>query len=73
MNGKEGKVGLMPPLGSVLTDDQIAAVLTYIRREWGQTGSPVEPAIVRDTRPLTTGRAKPWSDEELLALIKSGG
>ena len=40
MNGKEGAVGLMPPLGAGLTDQQIAAVLTYIRREWGQAGSP---------------------------------
>ena len=32
----------MPPLGSALTDEQIAAVLTYIRREWGQTASPVD-------------------------------
>ena len=33
INGKEGSVGLMPPLGSALTDEQIAAVLTYVRRE----------------------------------------
>ena len=39
--GKEGPVGLMPPLGGALKDDQIAAVLTYVRREWGNTGSPV--------------------------------
>ena len=35
--GKEGAIGLMPPLGGTLTDEQIAAVLTYIRREWGHT------------------------------------
>ena len=34
----------MPPVGSVLSDDQIAGVLTYIRREWGQT---VRPSILR--------------------------
>ena len=27
----------MPPVGSALNDEQIAAVLTYVRREWGQT------------------------------------
>ena len=32
----------MPPVGQVFSDDQIAAVLTYIRREWGQTGTPVD-------------------------------
>ena len=43
LNGKEGTIGLMPPVGSVLNDDQIAAVLTYVRREWGQPGSPSIP------------------------------
>ena len=38
LNGKEGPIGLMPPIGVVLSDEQIAAVLTYIRREWGQRG-----------------------------------
>src|SRR5439155_11931709 len=42
LHGKEGTVGLMPPVGSVLSDDQIAGVLTYVRREWGQTGSAVD-------------------------------
>ncbi|HMF60084.1 MAG TPA: c-type cytochrome, partial [Vicinamibacterales bacterium] len=39
LNGKEGPIGLMPAIGTVLSDDQIAGVLTYIRREWGQTGT----------------------------------
>ena len=73
MNGKEGTVGLMPPLGGTLTDDQIAAVLTYVRREWGQTGSPVDPATVKDVRALTAGRAKPWTNDELTRLINGGG
>jgi putative membrane-bound dehydrogenase-like protein len=68
-NGKEGRVGLMPPLASVLTDDQIAAVLTYIRREWGQTGSPVEAALVKETRAAAQSRSKPWTDAELQSLI----
>jgi mono/diheme cytochrome c family protein len=68
-NGKEGRVGLMPPLASVLTDDQIAAVLTYIRREWGQTGSPVDAALVKETRAAAQSRSKPWTDAELQSLI----
>ena len=68
INGKEGPVGLMPPLGSVLSDEQIAAVLTYIRREWGQTGSPVDPAAVARIRPLIAERKRPWTAEELLGI-----
>jgi mono/diheme cytochrome c family protein len=74
LNGKEGKVGLMPPIGSTLTDDQIASVLTYVRREWGQVGDPVDPAAVASVRAQTAGRAKPWTDEELLAMMpRTGG
>jgi mono/diheme cytochrome c family protein len=69
LGGKEGPVGLMPPVGSALGDEQIAAVLTYIRREWGQAGSPVDPAVVSEIRALTVGRTRPWTHEELLALL----
>jgi mono/diheme cytochrome c family protein/glucose/arabinose dehydrogenase len=74
LHGKEGAIGLMPPIGSTLNDDQIASVLTYVRREWGQTGSPVEPATVSTVRAQTTNRTRPWTDAELLALAgqKSG-
>lgn len=71
LNGKEGPVGLMPPLASVLSDDQIAAVLTYIRREWGQTGSPVDSATVKQIRALTAGRTRPWTDQELARIVAS--
>jgi mono/diheme cytochrome c family protein len=70
LNGKEGSIGLMPAIGSVLTDDQIAGVLTYIRREWGQTGTPVDASTVKDVRALTADRTRPWTNEELLALIR---
>jgi mono/diheme cytochrome c family protein len=70
LNGKDGTVGLMPPVGFVLNDDQIAGVLTYIRREWGQTGSPVDPATVKTVRALTASRTKPWSNDELAALME---
>jgi mono/diheme cytochrome c family protein len=65
LGGKEGPVGLMPPLGSMLSDDQIAAVLTYIRREWGQTAPPIAPDEVKEIRGLTKTRKRPWTDAEL--------
>jgi mono/diheme cytochrome c family protein len=69
MNGKEGSVGLMPPVGSTLSDEQIAGVLTYIRREWGQDGSPVDVATVKQVRTITADRTRPWKHDELMALI----
>jgi mono/diheme cytochrome c family protein/glucose/arabinose dehydrogenase len=73
LNGKEGPVGLMPPVGQVFSDDQIAAVLTYIRREWGHTASPVDAAMVKEVRALTAGRTRPWTNEELNDVAARGG
>jgi mono/diheme cytochrome c family protein len=72
LSGKEGPVGLMPPLGSALSDDQIASVLTYVRREWGNTGSPVAPEDVTEIRGLTKTRTKPWTDAELTPAGRGG-
>lgn len=72
LNGKEGPTGLMPPVGSVLSDDQIAAALTYIRREWGNTGTPVVAEEVANARAQTASRTRPWKHDELMAMIKGG-
>jgi mono/diheme cytochrome c family protein len=72
LNGKEGPIGLMPPVGSVLSDEQIADVLTYIRREWGQPGTPVEAATVKEVRALTAGRTRPWTHDELTKMAAAG-
>ena len=68
MNGKEGPIGLMPPVGFTLSDEQIAGVLTYIRREWGQDGTPVDVATVKQVREMTKDRTRPWKHDELMAL-----
>jgi mono/diheme cytochrome c family protein len=68
INGKEGATGLMPPLGASLTDDQIAAALTFIRREWGHGASAVDAAAVQAVRTRTAGRARPWTAEELAQI-----
>jgi mono/diheme cytochrome c family protein/glucose/arabinose dehydrogenase len=73
LHGKEGPIGLMPPVGGVLSDDQIAGVLTYIRREWGQSGSAVDPAVVKTVRATTADRKRPWTNVELIALVGGGG
>jgi mono/diheme cytochrome c family protein len=65
LGGKEGQIGLMPPLGSALDDEQVASVLTYIRREWGHTAAAVAPDEVREIRGLTKTRTRPWTDAEL--------
>lgn len=59
----------MPPLGAALSDEQIAGVLTYIRREWEHNGSPITPAAVSKIRKENETRTKAWTGEELKALI----
>jgi mono/diheme cytochrome c family protein/glucose/arabinose dehydrogenase len=72
LNGKEGEVGLMPPLGGGLTDEQIAGALTYVRRQWGNSASAVDPETVKQVRGLVTSRTRPWTNQELLDLGASG-
>jgi mono/diheme cytochrome c family protein len=73
LGGKEGKVGLMPPLAATMTDEQAASVLTYIRRSWGNTAPAVDPLNVMEIRGLTRTRTKPWTDEELQPPAGRGG
>jgi mono/diheme cytochrome c family protein len=68
MNGKEGTTGLMPPVGGTLDDGQIADVLTYVRREWGQSAEPIDAAAVAMIRAATSERKRPWTEAELKAL-----
>jgi mono/diheme cytochrome c family protein len=70
--GKEGRMGMMPPFGATLSNDQIAAVLTYLRREWGHTASPVARADVSEVRGLTGSHRNPWTEEELSRLMGAG-
>jgi putative membrane-bound dehydrogenase-like protein len=73
LSGKEGSIGLMPPVGVTFNDEQIAAVLTFVRRSWGNTAPPVDSLSVLEVRGLTKARNKPWTDDELKQLAGRGG
>jgi mono/diheme cytochrome c family protein/glucose/arabinose dehydrogenase len=64
LHGKDGEM-LMPPIGSSLSDDQVAAILTYVRRSWGNDANPITPADVAEVRGATMGRKRAWTEEEL--------
>jgi mono/diheme cytochrome c family protein/glucose/arabinose dehydrogenase len=57
----------MPSL-AVLDNESLAAVLTYIRREWGHTAEPVSTLTVARTRTQSQGRGRPWTEKELREL-----
>lgn len=42
----------MPPFSHILNDEEVAAVTTYIRVAWGNTGTPVTAKQVNDLRTL---------------------
>ena len=65
LNGLKGEL-LMPPMGT-LDDQQLAAILTYIRRAWGHQAAPVSPGTVQRVRASAAGRNAPWTVDELSA------
>jgi mono/diheme cytochrome c family protein len=65
LNGKDGKIGEMPPLGQSLNDAQVAQVLTYVRGSFGNTAAPIHPELVKEFRLSYAYRKKPWTDAEL--------
>jgi mono/diheme cytochrome c family protein len=69
LHGKEGEM-LMPPVGGSLSDEQLANVLTYVRRSWGNAATPITPNDVREVRGATMGRNKPWTEAELLRVSR---
>jgi mono/diheme cytochrome c family protein len=57
----------MPPL-AVLEDEQIASLLTYVRREWGHAASAVDTVTVTNIRAETEKREEAWTEGELLKI-----
>ena len=54
------------PAAGFLSDEQIAGVLTYIRREWDHEAAPVPLDLVQKIRAETKGRTDAWTEPELL-------
>ena len=58
----------MPAFGGAFTDEQLASILTYVRRSWEHTASPVEPATVKAVREETAKHEEAWTEAELLKV-----
>lgn len=56
------------PSWKQLKDEEIAAVLTYIRNEWGNSAPPITPEQVAKVRAETAAQAQPYTQAELKAL-----
>lgn len=53
--------GIMPAFAARLSDDEVAAVLTYVRNEWGNDAPAVTVDAVSDVREENRGRTQPWT------------
>ncbi len=83
LHGLQGKISVkgtefpgtvqMPVFGKVAgsgfnwSDDKIAAVLTYVRSEWGNAAAPITAEKVAEIH-AKEGDHKPWTVEELTKL-----
>ena len=56
----------MPAMGAALPDDDLAAVLTYMRQAWGNKAPKVTPEQVKAVKAELGNRSQPFSPEELL-------
>lgn len=58
---------IMPPQEAMLTDEKIAAVITYVRASFGNKAAAVKPEVVAEARKKFMSKATMWSEAELKA------
>jgi mono/diheme cytochrome c family protein len=58
------------PAVTFFTDEQLAALLTYVRREWQNDGTAVKVAEVAKVRAQIAGRTTPWTAGELMKAVR---
>ncbi|MEY4386649.1 MAG: hypothetical protein RLY20_1932 [Verrucomicrobiota bacterium] len=58
----------MPAMGSGMTDEELAAVLSYMRNSWGNKASVIKPADVKAVRSSVAARTQQWTADELMKV-----
>jgi mono/diheme cytochrome c family protein/glucose/arabinose dehydrogenase len=68
VNGKqyEGAVPMTPFEG--LSDQEVAAVATYIRNSFGNTASPIQPSVVKEVRATLSKKQSFYQSTKLLKM-----
>jgi mono/diheme cytochrome c family protein len=73
LDGLQGRIqvddrtysNVMPAFGRRLGDDEIAALLSYIRSSWGNRAEGISPEDVSEIRRRHAGRSQPWTVSQL--------
>lgn len=61
--------GVMPAFAAQLNDAEVAALLTHIRSQWGNSAAPIGAEAVATVRSATEGQSGPYhGDAELNAI-----
>ena len=74
VKGVEYNSAAMPAFGKVAgsgfnwSDDKIAAVLTYIRQEWGNKAGPITPAQMTAARKEFSAKKVSWNEAEIMQV-----
>ncbi|MDN5200945.1 HEAT repeat domain-containing protein [Fulvivirgaceae bacterium BMA10] len=56
----------MTPFRDLVTDEEMAAVLTFVRNSWGNNAKAIKPETVKKVREATKNRKDFWTEKELL-------
>lgn len=62
--------GAMPTFSDQLSDAEIAAVLSYVRSQWGNAAPPISAQTVAQVRDATKGQFAPYNGDEELGKLK---
>jgi mono/diheme cytochrome c family protein len=76
LNGAQGQIDVkgqtfnnaMVPFRELLNNEEVAAVLTFVRQEWGNQAPEVKPDQVKAIREKTKDMVGPWHPADLLKL-----
>lgn len=71
LHGKQGTPGFPAPMVPLanMSDEQLAGVITFVRRSFGNNASAVEPADIARVRAQTGDRSNPWTDADLAKAV----
>lgn len=67
VNGVEWNLA-MPAMGATLPDEDLAAVLTYMRNSWGNKASEITTDQIKAIRAAAAPHTQPWTADELMKL-----
>ena len=80
LNGHQGPMQVLGgnynnamPQWKQLHDEEIAAILTYIRSEWGNNAPAIDPAFVASIRSEHKDQSDPCTQSQLMALPPASG